>query len=248
MFIQSHQKKEDKSNWISSKCKSFLLFYTKILLFLFYILIFIKHSQSIYSTHLFNKIFILLKIFIISSLTTPLSLSLSLSLSHTQYYQKNTIIFYARTTVTMHIYTITIVLVHLCTILHSLIWVFFFFFISKCAYLNTFSILHYFSLTNASALMFINYKDPAKSKSSKFPLVLSNFFNCFAGQSYRVNHGQLLYSSALYYIYYQVPTNPINLALLLICMRKRLLLGSLIKVSFNDSEKSMSMLQDSNLH
>ena len=124
----------------------------------------------------------------------------------------------------------------------------FFFFISKCAYLNTFSILHYFSLTNASALMFINYKDPAKSKSSKFPLVLSNFFNCFAGQSYRVNHGQLLYSSALYYIYYQVPTNPINLALLLICMRKRLLLGSLIKVSFNDSEKSMSMLQDSNLH
>ena len=73
-------KKEDKSNWISSKCKSFLLFYTKILLFLFYIPIFIKHShQSIYSTHLFNKIFILLKNFIISSLTTPLSLSLSLT-------------------------------------------------------------------------------------------------------------------------------------------------------------------------
>lgn len=76
--------------------------------------------------------------------------------------------------------------------------------------------------------MYINYMDPAKSTTSKFPF-LSNFFNCFAGQSYRVNHAQLLYSSALYYIYiaYQVPTNnPINLALLLICMWKRLLLGS----------------------
>lgn len=48
--------------------------------------------------------------------------------------------------------------------------------------------------------MYINYMDPAKSTSLKFPF-LSNFFNCFAGQSYRVNHAQLLYSSALYYIY-----------------------------------------------
>ena len=55
------------------KCKSFLLFYTKNLLFLFYTLIFTKHlHQSIYSTHLFNKIFIFLQFFIISSLSTPL--------------------------------------------------------------------------------------------------------------------------------------------------------------------------------
>ena len=118
MFIQSHQKKEDKSNWISSKCKSFLLFYTKILLFLFYILIFIKHSQSIYSTHLFNKIFILLKIFIISSLTTPLSLT-------NPTLPKNIKILNANATIIAHICIIIVAIVHLCTILHPLMWVFF---------------------------------------------------------------------------------------------------------------------------
>ena len=74
----------------------------KKLFFLFYTLIFTKHShQFIYSTHLFDKIFILLQFFIILSLTgflsqtqskrtethlpqnNSLSLSLSLSLSHT---------------------------------------------------------------------------------------------------------------------------------------------------------------------
>ena len=50
------------------------LFCTKKLPFLFYTSIFTKHShQFIYSTHLFNKIFILLQFFIILSLTTSLS-------------------------------------------------------------------------------------------------------------------------------------------------------------------------------
>ena len=54
--------------------QTFCLFCTKKLLFLFYTPIFTKHPhQSIYSKHLFNKIFILLQFFIISSLTTPLS-------------------------------------------------------------------------------------------------------------------------------------------------------------------------------
>ena len=38
-------------------------------------------------------------------------------------------IMYRRVTVTMHIYTVTVALVHLCTILHLLMWVFFW---SKC--------------------------------------------------------------------------------------------------------------------
>ena len=62
-----------QSNRIS-KLISFILFYIKNLHFLFYTPIFTKHPhQSIYSTHLFNKIFILLQFFIISSLTTHLS-------------------------------------------------------------------------------------------------------------------------------------------------------------------------------
>ena len=58
----------------------FCLFYKKkIYFFLFYTSIFIKHShQFIYSTHLFNKIFIFL-IFLLFSHSWPLSLSLSLS-------------------------------------------------------------------------------------------------------------------------------------------------------------------------
>ena len=58
----------------SATSKSFLLFYIKNLFFLFYTLIFTKYPhQSIYSTHLFNKIFILLPIFIIFLLTASLS-------------------------------------------------------------------------------------------------------------------------------------------------------------------------------
>ena len=54
--------------------QTFHLFCTKNATFLFYIPIFTKHPhQFIYFTHLFNKIFILLKFFIILSLTAPLS-------------------------------------------------------------------------------------------------------------------------------------------------------------------------------
>ena len=46
----------------------------KNLFFLFYTYIFIKYlRQFIYFTHLFNKIFIILKFFIIHSLIVPLS-------------------------------------------------------------------------------------------------------------------------------------------------------------------------------
>ena len=49
-------------------------FIRKNLLFLFYTRIFTKHLfQFIYSTHLFNKIFIILQFFIIHFLTAPLS-------------------------------------------------------------------------------------------------------------------------------------------------------------------------------
>ena len=73
--------------------QTFLLFCTKKLLFLFYTPIFTKHlHQFIYSTHLFNKIFILFTIFYYSlphrlSLTNPIqnpSLHHCLSLSQTQ--------------------------------------------------------------------------------------------------------------------------------------------------------------------
>ena len=83
------------------KCKSFLLFYTKNLLFLYYTPIFTKHPRyPIYSAHLFNKIFILLQFFIISSLTAPLS-----HMPNTT--QKNTKILYTQVTVTMHICKVT---------------------------------------------------------------------------------------------------------------------------------------------
>ena len=53
---------------------NFLSILHKKLLFLLYTLIFTKYShQFIYSTHLFNKIFILLQFFIIPSLTASLS-------------------------------------------------------------------------------------------------------------------------------------------------------------------------------
>ena len=57
--------------------KFFVYFTRKNLLFLFYTSIFIKHSyQYIYSTHLFNKIFIFF-IFLLFSHSWPLSLSLT---------------------------------------------------------------------------------------------------------------------------------------------------------------------------
>ena len=52
-------------------------------IFLFYTPIFTKHPhQFIYSTHLFNKIFIILQFFIISSHTTPLSHKLNTTNDH----------------------------------------------------------------------------------------------------------------------------------------------------------------------
>ena len=61
---------------IISVCSNFFVYFTKknIFLILFYTSSFTKHRyQFIYSTHLFNKIFILLQFFIIPSLTAPLS-------------------------------------------------------------------------------------------------------------------------------------------------------------------------------
>ena len=102
--------------------------------------------QSIYSTHLFNKNIHSFTIFYYFLTHYP-------SLSHTQHYQKDTKILYARATIFVHICTVTVALVHLCIILYPLMWVFFW---SKCAYLNIFSILHYFTLTDVSALIATN--------------------------------------------------------------------------------------------
>ena len=112
-----HKYISSKSNHIN-KCKSFLLFYSKNIFFLFYTLIFTKQRhQSIYSIHLFNKIFIHLQFFIISSLTTPLS-----HIPNTT--KKNTKILYAQATISVYICTITVELVHLCTIFNLLMWCF----------------------------------------------------------------------------------------------------------------------------
>ena len=55
----------------------------------------------------------------------------------------------AHATVTVHICTVTIAIVHLCTILHPLMCVCF---CSKCVKLAHFSILHNFASTNVIAL------------------------------------------------------------------------------------------------
>ena len=72
-----------KSIHISSS-KFSVYFIRKNLLFLFYTSTFTKHPhQFIYSTHLFIKIFIILLIFIIHSLTTPLSHILTATITTT---------------------------------------------------------------------------------------------------------------------------------------------------------------------
>ena len=112
--------------------KVFFYFTLKTYFFQFTHLFLQNTHISLYSTHLFKKIFIILQIFLLFPHSLPISL--------TQHYQKkNTKILNAQATVTMHIYTVIVALVHLCTILHPLMWVFFW---SKCAYLNIFSILH----------------------------------------------------------------------------------------------------------
>ena len=52
-------------------------------------------------------------------------------------------------TVTMHICTVTVVIVHKCTILHKLLWVFF---SSNCVKSAIFSILHNYAQTDVIAL------------------------------------------------------------------------------------------------
>ena len=51
--------------------------------------------------------------------------------------------------VTVHICTVTVAIVHKCTILHSLMWVFFY---SNCVKLATFFILHNYTSTDVIAL------------------------------------------------------------------------------------------------
>ena len=79
-----------KSNY-TSRCKFSFYFAQKKLLFLFYTLIFTKHPhQFIYSTHLFNKIFIIFPFFIILSLTeTHLPQNNSLSLTDLNHHHTN---------------------------------------------------------------------------------------------------------------------------------------------------------------
>ena len=72
-YANIHTFKSTQSIYINSS-KFFVYFTRKNLLFLFYTSTFIKHPhQFIYFTHLFNKIFIILLIFIIHSLTVLLS-------------------------------------------------------------------------------------------------------------------------------------------------------------------------------
>ena len=116
----------------SVSVKVFFYFTLKTYFFQFTHLFLQNTHISLYSTHLFKKIFILLQIFYYFLTHYP-------SLSPNTTKKKNTKILNARATVTMHICTVIVALVHLCTILHPLMWVFF---LSKCAYLNIFSILH----------------------------------------------------------------------------------------------------------
>ena len=60
--------------------------------------------------------------------------------------ENNTKIMYRRSTVIVHICTVTVALVHLCTILHPLMWVFFL--VKMCISQHFF----YFAHTDASAL------------------------------------------------------------------------------------------------
>ena len=56
-----------------------------------------------------------------------------------------------KATVTMHICTVTIALLYICTILQTLMWVFFWL---KCVKLTTFCILHNFATSKVVALTF----------------------------------------------------------------------------------------------
>ena len=64
----------------------------------------------------------------------------------------------------MHICTVTVALLYICTILQTLIWVFFWL---KCVKLTTFCILHNFATSDAVALTFL--LKGSKAKIHKFP-------------------------------------------------------------------------------
>ena len=111
----------------SVSVKVFFYFTLKTYIFQFTHLFLQNTHISLDSAHLFKKIFILLQIFLLFPHSLPISL--------TQHYQKkNTKILNARAIVTMHICTVIVALVHLCTILHPLMWVFFFIKMCKMNY------------------------------------------------------------------------------------------------------------------
>ena len=111
--------------------------------FLFYTHIFTKYLyQFIYSTHLFNKIFIsftnyfLFPHLLFLSLTDPTL-------------KKNTKILNAQVTVIVHIYTVTVTLMHF---IHNFTPIDVGFFFSKCVKWITFCILQNFTCANVVAL------------------------------------------------------------------------------------------------
>ena len=64
-------------------------------------------------------------------------------------------------TVTMHICTVTVAIMHKCTIMHKLVWVFFY---SNCVKLITFSILHNYA--QADVIAFTTKKDANASHNT----------------------------------------------------------------------------------
>ena len=56
----------------------------------------------------------------------------------------------AHATVALHIYTVIVAIVHKCTIMHKLVWVFFY---SNYVKLTIFSILHNYAQADVIALM-----------------------------------------------------------------------------------------------
>ena len=71
----------------------------------------------------------------------------------------------------MHICTVTITLVHLCTILHPLIWVFF---CSKCVKCTTFYILQNYAWYNASVLVSNNGLVPTSNIKHQSHFIYTN--------------------------------------------------------------------------
>ena len=113
--LMAHDLKQIWQSKHISKCKRFLVFYTKNLLFFYFTHQFLQNSHiSLFILHIYLIKYSFFTIFYY--FLTHYS-----SLSHTQHYQKkNTKILYAQSIVTVHICTATITLIHLCTILYPL--------------------------------------------------------------------------------------------------------------------------------